>query len=140
MLSDLTDIVPRLGHKVNTLWYNSDMKKEYDLGEFQRFLLREMDARNMSARALSIAAGLGYGAITHYLAGNRPSPESCRKLARYLGVPAERLLHLAGYISAPPDRDTFLKQVEQAAEGLTETEREEILDMVRLYRKHRQGK
>ena len=116
------------------------MKKPQDLDRFQRFLLEEMDKRNMSARALSIAAGLGHGAVTHYLAGNRPSPDSCRKLARYLGEPPERLLHLAGYISPPPDRDTFLKQIEQAAEGLSDTEREEILDMVRLYRKHRQGK
>jgi len=38
MLSDLTDIISKLGRNVNTLWYNSDMKKPQDLDRFQRFL------------------------------------------------------------------------------------------------------
>lgn len=107
------------------------MSKGYpNLGELQKWLLRQLNHRNESAREASLGAKLNHGAISHYLGGNRPSPMSCRKLARYFEVPAEMLLYLAGYISAPRDHDAFVKQMSEISEEWTEDERQEVLDMV----------
>ena len=76
--------------------------------DLQRWLLQELRARNQSFREFSLAAGLDHGAVSRYLAGTRPTRESCEKLAAYTGVPVEQVLVMAGHLKAPPDYDPFL--------------------------------
>jgi hypothetical protein len=60
-----------------------------------------------------------------------PSPSSARKLAVYFEVPEELVLQLAGHIKAPPDQDTFLKQIAQLTEGWSESERRMLVELAR---------
>jgi len=110
------------------------------LNQFQRWLLDELHTRNLSPREASLGAGLNHGAISFYLAGNhRPSAASCKSLADYFEVPAEQVMYLAGYVNAPPDHDLFLKQVSELTQGLSESERREVVDLLRVLRKRRAG-
>ena len=63
----------------------------FDKGRWVRWLQARLDERSISPRAASMAAGLSHGQISHYLAGNRPRPDTGAKLARYLGVPVGAL-------------------------------------------------
>jgi len=105
--------------------------------QFQRWLLDQIHSRNLSPREASLGAGLSHGAISRYLSGSRPAALACKKLADYFEVPAEMVLYLAGYVSAPPDHDLFLKQVSELTQGLTAAEKAEALDLLRVLRKRR---
>lgn len=48
-------------------------------------------------RRLSSEAKVSENAVGRILAGTRPSMETCRRLARYLGWPLNEMLVLAGY-------------------------------------------
>ena len=107
------------------------------MGQFQLWLLDEIHRRNLSPREASLNADLSHGAISRYLSGGRPSAAACKKLADYFEVPAEQVMYLAGYVNAPADHDLFLKQVSELTAGLSEADRQQILDLVRVLRKHR---
>ncbi len=61
----------------------------------EEFLVQAMLERNMSMAALARAAGLSKQAVFTYLNGARPTLESCRKLAFYLGEPIGKIISLA---------------------------------------------
>lgn len=105
------------------------------MGQFQRWLLDQLHSSNVSARQASLAAGLSHGAISRYLSGSRPSAAACKQLADHFEVPAEMVLHLAGYVSAPPDHDLFLKQVSELTQGLTPAERQQVIEVLKALRK-----
>jgi len=101
------------------------------MGELQAWLLRQLQERNWSAREASLAAGLNHGAVSHYLAGHRPSAENCRKIAVAFGVPASVVLILAGYMARPAGHDPFLAQVTELTSGWTGDQKERLLRLVR---------
>ena len=103
--------------------------------EFQQWLNAELHKRNLSAREASMGAGLGRAQVSRYLAGGRPSVESCRRLARFFEVPEEFLLRLAHYIKSAAGEDEFQARLAPLLEGLPESEKEGILEFVRLRRR-----
>jgi transcriptional regulator with XRE-family HTH domain len=103
--------------------------------EFQQWLIAELHKRNLSARAASGGAGIGRTQISRYLSGGRPSAENCRKLARYFEVPEEFLLRLAGYIKPAVGEDEFVARLAPLLEDLPESEKEGLLEYVRLRRR-----
>lgn len=101
------------------------------MDELQRWLLDELNDRNLSAREASLGAGLHHGAISYYLGGRRPSTENCKKLARFFNVPEEMVLMLAGYMAKPPEYDQFVAQMNKLTEGWTDEQKEQLVQMVR---------
>lgn len=100
--------------------------------DLQQWLLQELRARNQSFREFSLAAGLDHGAVSRYLAGTRPTRESCEKLAAYTGVPVEQVLVMAGHLKAPPDYDPFLDRVAEVTEGFQERDKEAAIQLLRV--------
>lgn len=105
------------------------------MAAFQTWLLEQVNDKRLSYAEASVGAGLNRGAVSFYLAGNRPSAASCKKLADFFEVPAEQVLYLAGYVSAPPDHDLFLKQVSELTQGLTPAERQQVIEVLKALRK-----
>lgn len=104
------------------------------------WLLGELRRANLSARAASLGAGLNHNAISHYIAGNRPSPASCSKLARFFDVPEEFVLELAGHIRRERERDdVFLEQVARLSADWTEDEKQHALELLQTVKRRRRG-
>ncbi len=61
----------------------------------EEFLLQVMEERDLSMTALARAAGLSKQAVFTYVNGARPTLESCRKLAFYLGEPMGKIVSLS---------------------------------------------
>lgn len=98
-----------------------------------RWLLARLNEHNLSARGASIQAGLSHSMFSYYLRGGRPSPETCKKLARLFGEPDELVLQLAGYIKAPPDQEVFLRRIAEITANWTDDEKERFLRMAREF-------
>ncbi len=102
-----------------------------------QWLWGELQRRKESAREASLGAGLSHASIHRFLAGRRPSPDSCRKLARYFQVPEEFVLQLAGHISPPPDQDIFLRQMDQVTRDWSEADRRTLVEVARAIDRQR---
>ena len=98
------------------------------------WLLQVLAKTNETPRQASIAAGLGHGAISSYLNGDRPSPDSCRKLAEHFGVPVSYVLALAGHVDPPPTLTIFLGQIATATEGWSEEQKVQLLEVARAWK------
>lgn len=72
---------------------NKDIRKQPTT--LEEFLVAAMKERGMSMAALARAAGLSKQAVFTYMNGSRPTLESCRKLAFYLGEPIGKIVSLA---------------------------------------------
>jgi transcriptional regulator with XRE-family HTH domain len=96
-----------------------------------RWLLRQLGERRESARAASIEAGMDHAAISRFLRGTQPSPESCQKIAAYFGVPVEEVLSLAGHMPTPPGHDAFLRHVAEIAQDYSVDQRKQALEHLR---------
>jgi len=105
------------------------------LAPLARWLLEKLDDRNESARAASLGAGLDHAAISRFLQGVAPTPDSCRKLADYFEVPAEFVLALAGHMPTPEEHDAFVQQVAELAKDWSEEERRLGLELLRTVRR-----
>lgn len=110
-------------------------RSNFDGTRLREWLLDMLREKDVSDRSASLSAKLDHAAISRYLKGTRPSPVSCKKLADYFGVPAEQVMYLAGYINEPADYDLFLKQVSELTRGLTQVERQQVLDVLKALRK-----
>ncbi len=75
-----------------------------DLRELGEFVRRHRKAKHLTMRALADMAGIGHTSVHKIEHGDygQPAPEKLRRLASGLGVPAEDLYALAGYVI--PDR------------------------------------
>ena len=104
------------------------------------WLSRELKRRNLSGREASEGAGLSHYGVSRFLLGETPTPDSCQKLARYLGVPRELLLQLAGHISPPADQDLFLLELAALTEGWSEPERRTLVELARTLGQQRQAR
>ena len=100
------------------------------MNDLQRWLLGQLNRRNLSPRAASLRAGLDHAAISRYLSGATPSPENCRKLASFFGAQISYVLDLAGHIEPLPEMTPFLERVGHLTEELTEEQQETILEMI----------
>lgn len=109
------------------------------VNKFQRWLLREINERNLSMREASLKAGLDHGAISRFLDKTQPSLESCRKLAVFFDVPNGLVLFLAGHLEAPPGMDDWLEQIKLLAEGWSEEQRGSLIDWMRLENRRRRS-
>ncbi len=82
-------------------------------------LTRALEERNWSYRELAERAGLSTATVgTHVLGQKVPGPASLRKYARALGLPANRLLIIAGH--AEPSRDSRPLELDALHERLDE--------------------
>jgi|GEM_PF-1758841 len=61
---------------------------------FEDFLIQAMNERRLSITALARGARLSKQTVHSYLNGARPTLESCRKLAFFLGVPLGEVIGL----------------------------------------------
>jgi transcriptional regulator with XRE-family HTH domain len=95
------------------------------------WLRRELRARNLSAREASLQAGLNKDAISSYLRGTRPSPDSCRKLAAYFGVPETFILGLAGHLAQGPEELSTSNEFSAILAELSEFWRQFVLKVAR---------
>lgn len=103
--------------------------------ELSDWLLKELRRRNQSARDASIGADIYAGGISAYLGSKNPSPSTCEKLADYFGVPRDMVLALAGHLKANqlPD-EVFVRRIAAYADGLSDQDKQRILDIVRSFR------
>lgn len=70
---------------------------EMTIGEF---IASARADRKLSLRAFAQYIGTSQTAVSDWEKGNRvPDPESCRKLARYLHMPEEEVLRMAGHMA-----------------------------------------
>jgi len=93
----------------------------------------------MSARTLSLGARLNHGAVSRYLAGGRPSPEACKKLATFLEVPESYVLELAGYTTPSEADRSFVERVARLTKDWSAEERELGIELLRTIRRQKRG-
>jgi transcriptional regulator with XRE-family HTH domain len=67
------------------------------MGNLPEFLINECRERGLSWRQASLKAGLDHSAISRFVRGTQPNPESCAKLAGYFGYNPDHILVLAGH-------------------------------------------
>jgi transcriptional regulator with XRE-family HTH domain len=101
------------------------------MDKLQRWILAQLNRRNETPRSASRAAGLDHAAISRYLAGTRPSIQSCQKLAAHFEAPASYVLYLAGHLEAPPEMEPFLAQIGSLSGELTEDQKRALVDVAR---------
>jgi transcriptional regulator with XRE-family HTH domain len=85
---------------------------------FEEFLVQALNERRLSITALARGSRLSKQAIHSYLNGARPTLESCRKLAFFLGVPLGEIISLV-------HRDVDGKQLQSLIELYLELPKEE---------------
>jgi len=74
----------------------------FDMSDLSRWLLDETEKRDLSMRQASLQAGLDHGAVSRFVKGTVPSPESCERLADFFNVPHMHVMELAGHVHLPP--------------------------------------
>ena len=103
------------------------------MNALQEWLMQALSKTHETPREASNAAGLSHGAISGYLNGARPAPNSCRKLAEHFGVPVSFVLSLAGHVDPPPAMTVFLTQMAQVTEGWSQEDRLRLLEVARRW-------
>lgn len=76
------------------------------MNKFSGWLLKELEARNMSQSDLARATGLTRQAISYYLGkkSKRPDDDALSQIARVFKIPAEQIYRAAGLL--PPNAQT----------------------------------
>jgi transcriptional regulator with XRE-family HTH domain len=65
-----------------------------------------MERRHRLPSQLATDLGVSHATVSRWLSGkDTPSPQSCRSLATYSGMPVEKVLSIAGHLP-PPDNST----------------------------------
>jgi transcriptional regulator with XRE-family HTH domain len=91
---------------------------------FSDWLLKELNARNMSQSDLARVAGLGSGTISNIVSGNRKvGQETLDKIARALRLPPEAVFRAAGLLPPNKDLDPWVEQQKEIISKLTGTRR-----------------
>jgi len=67
-----------------------------------RFIRRLIRNRGINANILAAEIAVSHATVSRWLSGyDVPSPQSCRKLARYSGKPVTKVMALAKYLPGP---------------------------------------
>ncbi len=114
-------------HFVKYLCYNWAMKKQ-ELTPFAVWLLAQLKKHNESPRAASLNAGIGHGQISRYLSGNRPSADSCIRLAIYFRWSPVHVLTLAGYDLQIPDYDATVDRIARLIKPWPESRKQSLIE------------
>jgi transcriptional regulator with XRE-family HTH domain len=93
------------------------------------WLNQQLERVGWSYRELGRRTELPHSSIARYAEGTQiPTPDSCAKIAKALGVPTQEVMRLAGHLPDPgPDVDAVLQELLEVARQLPPGEREEIL-------------
>lgn len=102
-----------------------------------QFLDDKCKELGLSWREASIKAGLDHAAISRFIRGTTPSPESCRKLAKFFSVDEDLVLTLAGHkgerLSEADELTTeAMVLIEEMMRDLPEDRQWKIYKMIRL--------
>ena len=75
------------------------------ISAIQRFLTEILGRKQRLPSQLASDIGVSHATVSRWRSGKDiPSVESCRKLAEYAGIPAERALEIAGYLPKTSDQ------------------------------------
>lgn len=99
------------------------------------FLDNQCKKRGLSWREASLGAGLDHGAISRFIRGTTPSPDSCQKLAAFFGVPEDVLLVLAGHkliSDGGPSKSKTTYIAEYLINQLPPDKQREALEIIRV--------
>jgi len=70
-----------------------------------KFLEELMQRRHRLPSQLAADLGVSHATVSRWLSGkDKPSPQSCRSLAMYAGIPVEKVLAIVGHL--PPLDET----------------------------------
>lgn len=101
---------------------------------FGRWLLNELDARRWSMRELARQTGVSESTISRIVSGKRnPSSALCRKMAKVLRVPPERVFREAGLLPDYSDDSPETREALYLFRELPEDERVRILLIMRTF-------
>jgi transcriptional regulator with XRE-family HTH domain len=104
---------------------------------FTDWLKEEMDKRQWKPSDLAERAGVTDAALSRILTkGDRqPGPELCKKIAKALGEPAEKVFRLAGLLPGEEERSDGVSGFEMAFLGwlrqLPDSRQEAVLEVVK---------
>ncbi len=101
--------------------------------EFTAWLEVEMKKRNWGVRETARNVGVSHPTISEiFTLGRLPSLETCKALAKALGVPVVSLLYLSGQLEPPPDWSPALDELTQLFTQLEQRDQEELIEIARL--------
>ena len=68
------------------------------------FLKELMERRHRLPSQMAADLGVSHATVSRWLSGKDiPNPQSCRSLAEYAGLPAEKILAIAGHLPQPKE-------------------------------------
>ena len=71
----------------------------------RKFMLELMKRRHRLPSQLATDLGVSHATVSRWLSGkDKPSPQSCRTLAEFAGLPVEKVLVIVGHL--PPVNDS----------------------------------
>jgi transcriptional regulator with XRE-family HTH domain len=100
--------------------------------ELKDIIKSEMERRGLSIREFAKIVGVSHPTISDVLNGEKPSFDTCEKLAPILNLSLETVLRAAGLLP-PVDKDTeYQEQFFHYLSQLSPQERQEILELLRF--------
>ena len=100
---------------------------------FPDWLMKELKSRDMTQSDLSRLAGLGSGTISNIMNGTRKvGQDTLVKIAHALKLPSETVFRAAGLLPPESKKDELISKIIFFAEKLSDQEKEDILEFVRL--------
>ena len=101
---------------------------------FSQWLESEMQARDWRQKDLIVRSGINSGLISQILSGQRtPGVETCRAIAKALGMKEITVLKIAGLIDddEPAQFSPLIESTASMMKDLSEVDQEDIRAMVR---------
>jgi transcriptional regulator with XRE-family HTH domain len=99
---------------------------------FGKWLLEELEDRRWSMREFARRCGVSESTISRVVSGKRnPSSELCRRMAKVLHLPPERIFREAGLLPPASDESPGIKEALYLFRQLPEDERLRILLIMR---------
>lgn len=100
---------------------------------FVKWLLGELNERDMTQADLARRAGLSSGTLSNITSGDRnPGERVCRAIAQAFGIPAEEVMRRAGILPALPKRTERIARMVALLEELEEDDQSFVEEFTRL--------
>ena len=85
--------------------------KMLSMDNFGKWLLQELENRDMSQSELSRLSGLSRGTLSNLISGTRGrGPDSIEAIARAFKMPPEQVFRVAGLLPPKPDEDAWVEE------------------------------